>query len=190
MTWVLIVVATYVVGMFPSAILIARAEGIDITSVGSGNPGAANITRNLGWKRGAWVFVLDAAKGAAAVGAGLAIDGRTLAYLAGAATILGHCYPATRGFNGGKGVATGGGAFAVLTPLVFVILVPTWVVVSKVTKTAALASLIVLCAIPVGVWVTGRDLWELPASIGIALLIALRHASNIRRMRGGSELSL
>ena len=76
MTWVLIVVAAYVVGMFPSAILVARAAGVDITSVGSGNPGAANITRNLGWKRGAWVFVLDAAKGAAAVGAGLAIDGR------------------------------------------------------------------------------------------------------------------
>ena len=62
MTWVLIVVAAYVVGMFPSAILVARAAGVDITSVGSGNPGAANITRNLGWKRGAWVFVLDAAK--------------------------------------------------------------------------------------------------------------------------------
>ena len=87
-------------------------------------------------------------------------------------------------------VATGGGAFAVLTPLVFVILVPTWVVISKATKTAALASLAVLCAIPVGVWVTGRELWEIPASIGIALLIALRHASNIRRMRSGSELSL
>ena len=134
--------------------------------------------------------MLDAAKGAAAVGAGLAIDGRPLAYLAGAAAILGHCYPATRGFNGGKGVATGGGAYAVLTPLVFVILVPTWVVISKATKTAALASLIVLCAIPVGVWVTGRELWEIPASIGITLLIALRHASNIRRMRSGSELSL
>lgn len=190
MTWVLIVVAAYVVGMFPSAILIARAAGVDITSVGSGNPGAANITRNLGWKRGVWVFVLDAAKGAAAVGASLAIDGRPLAYLAGAAAILGHCYPATRGFNGGKGVATGGGAFAVLTPLVFVILVPTWVVISKATKTAALASLIVLCAIPVAVWVTGRELWEVPASIGIALVIALRHASNIRRMRSGAELSL
>ena len=188
MTWVLIAVAAYVVGMFPSAILVARAASVDITSVGSGNPGAANITRNLGWKRGIWVFVLDAAKGA--VGAGLAIDDRPLAYLAGAAAILGHCYPATRGFNGGKGVATGGGAFAVLTPLVFVILVPTWVVISKATKTAAIASLIVLCAIPVGIWVTGRDLWELPASIGIALLIALRHAGNIRRMRSGSELSL
>ncbi|MED6337208.1 MAG: glycerol-3-phosphate acyltransferase, partial [Actinomycetota bacterium] len=90
----LIAVAAYVVGMFPSAILVARAASVDITSVGSGNPGAANITRNLGWKRGIWVFVLDAAKGAVAVGAGLAIDDRPLAYLAGAAAILGHCYPA------------------------------------------------------------------------------------------------
>jgi len=190
MTWLLVVVAAYAAGMFPSAILVARAVGVDITSVGSGNPGAANITRNLGWKRGAWVFALDAAKGALGAGVGLAVDGRSLAYLAGAAAILGHCYPVTRGFKGGKGVATGGGVFAVLTPFVFVVLVPTWVIISKVTKTAALASLVVLCAIPVGVWVTGRERWEIPSSIGIAALIALRHVSNIQRMRRGSEHSL
>ncbi|NBS31057.1 MAG: glycerol-3-phosphate acyltransferase, partial [Actinobacteria bacterium] len=95
MTWLLVVVAAYAAGMFPSAILVARAVGVDITSVGSGNPGAANITRNLGWKRGAWVFALDAAKGALGAGVGLAVDGRSLAYLAGAAAILGHCYPVT-----------------------------------------------------------------------------------------------
>lgn len=190
MIWALIIVGAYVAGMFPSAILVARASGVDITSVGSGNPGAANIARNLGWKRGALVFALDGAKGAIGVGIGLVVDDRPLAYLAGAAAILGHCYPISRGFKGGKGVATGGGAFAVLTPLVFLVLVPAWVIISKLTKTAALASLIVLCAIPVGVWVSGRDLWEIPASIGIAILIALRHASNIQRMRSGSELSL
>jgi glycerol-3-phosphate acyltransferase PlsY len=78
----------------------------------------------------------------------------------------------------------------VLTPFVFVVLVPTWVIISKATKTAALASLIVLCAIPVGVWATGRELWEIPSSIGIAVLIALRHVSNIQRMQRGSELRL
>ncbi len=190
MIWALVIIGAYAAGTFPSAILVARAAGVDITSVGSGNPGAANITRNLGWKRGAWVFALDGAKGALGAAIGLVVDGRPLAYLAGAAAILGHCYPATRGFKGGKGVATGGGAFAVLTPLVFVVLVPTWVIISKLTKTAALASLIVLCAIPIGVWVSGRDVWEVPASIGIAILIALRHVSNIQRMRSGSELRL
>ena len=80
MTAALAVVAAYVLGTFPSAILIARANGIDIAKFGSGNPGASNVTRALGWRKGAWVYGLDALKGALAAGLGLWIDGRPLAY--------------------------------------------------------------------------------------------------------------
>ena len=64
MTAALAVVAAYVLGTFPSAILIARANGVDIATFGSGNPGASNVTRALGWRKGAWVYGLDALKGA------------------------------------------------------------------------------------------------------------------------------
>ena len=61
---VLLVVVGYLLGTLPSAIWIASANGIDISTVGSGNPGASNVTRALGWRKGVWVYVLDAAKGA------------------------------------------------------------------------------------------------------------------------------
>ena len=64
MPWLLALTpAAYVIGMFPSAVMVARASGVDITRAGSGNPGASNVSRVLGWKRGMLVFVLDAAKG-------------------------------------------------------------------------------------------------------------------------------
>ena len=93
----LLVPIAYVLGTFPSAILIAQANGIDISTFGSGNPGASNVTRALGWRKGVWVYVLDAGKGALAAGLGLALDGRPMAYWCGAAAIVGHMFPVFRG---------------------------------------------------------------------------------------------
>jgi len=71
--WGWLIPVAYLLGTFPSAVLVARASGVDIRSVGSGNPGASNVARVLGWRKGIWVFVLDAAKGALAAGLGLAV---------------------------------------------------------------------------------------------------------------------
>lgn len=179
------VVATmvaYAIGTFPSAPLVARANGIDITQVGSGNPGASNIARALGWRKGIWVFVLDAAKGAMAAGIGLILDGRPLAYVLAGAAIVGHVFPIGRGFRGGKGVATGGGAFAVLSPIVFPALIAIWLIVSRVTRMAALASILAVAALPVGVALMGREPWEVPATIALCLLVMIRHLGNIKRI--------
>ncbi|MFT4657382.1 MAG: glycerol-3-phosphate acyltransferase PlsY, partial [Ilumatobacter sp.] len=62
--FLVLIVLAYLLGTFPSATLIARANGVDIQSVGSGNPGASNVTRALGWRKGVWVYVLDTIKGA------------------------------------------------------------------------------------------------------------------------------
>ena len=196
--WIAMSAVAYALGTFPSAVLVARANGVDITTEGSGNPGASNVARVLGWRRGIWVFVLDAAKGAIPAAAGVllgagdtaSIDGRALAYAAAAAAVVGHVFPVTRGFHGGKGVATGGGAFAVLSPVVFVVLIIAWVVVSRLTRTAAVASLIVVVALPVGVWVMGRELWEVPATVGICALVLVRHTGNITRLVAGAEARL
>lgn len=180
--WIVLGVVAYLLGTFPSAPLVARAAGIDITKVGSGNPGASNITRALGWRKGVWVFVLDAAKGAIAAGIGLIADGRPLAYVLAACAILGHVFPAGRGFRGGKGVATGGGAFAVISPVVFPFLILIWLVVSRVTKMAALASILAVASLPIGVAIVGREAWEVPATIALCVLVMARHFGNIRRM--------
>ena len=146
--WILLLPVAYLIGTFPSASLVARANGIDIRTVGSGNPGASNVARVLGWRRGVWVFVLDAAKGALAAGLGLIADGRPAGYWLGAAAVLGHVFPIWQRFRGGKGVATGGGIFGVLSPLVFVSIVALWFVLSKLTKKASVASIITVALLP------------------------------------------
>jgi glycerol-3-phosphate acyltransferase PlsY len=186
--YVLVPVA-YLLGTFPSAILVARSKGIDITTVGSGNPGASNIARTLGAKWGITVFAMDALKGAVPAAVGLLLDTRPGAYVLVAAAVLGHMYPVTRGFRGGKGVATLGGATIVLHPVVFAALVVLWYVVRTATKKASLASFAVIIGLPVGVAVSGRAGWEVAAVVGLALLVMVRHVDNIKRLLAGNELS-
>jgi glycerol-3-phosphate acyltransferase PlsY len=180
--WLVLVAVTYLIGTFPSARIVASAHGVDIRTVGSKNPGASNVSRVLGWRSGMYVFLLDAAKGAVAAGAGLLVDGRPLAYVCAGAAVLGHVFPVWERLRGGKGVATGGGAFAVLSPVVFVILVGLWFAVSRLTKKASLASIVVVALLPVGVWIVRREWWEVLATIAICVLVVARHLGNIRRL--------
>ena len=97
----------YALGLFPSASLIARSKGVDIMKAGSGNPGASNVIRVLGWRWGAIVMALDFAKGAVASAIGMTVAGRGGAYALGIAAVVGHTFPLLR--KGGKGVAAAGG---------------------------------------------------------------------------------
>lgn len=188
--WTLLIPVAYLLGTFPSASLVARANGVDIRSVGSGNPGASNVTRALGWRKGVWVFVLDAAKGALAAAAGLVVSGRPAAYVLVAAAVLGHVFPVWQRFRGGKGVATGGGGFAVLSPLVFAVLVPTWFVISKLSRTASLASIVIVVLLPVGVGIVRREWWEVVATAALCALVMVRHLGNIQRLATRQEHAL
>ena len=114
--------------------MVAKANGIDITAVGSGNPGASNVARALGMRKGAYVYGLDAVKGAVATGLGLAIFGNAAAFWCAAAAVIGHVYPITRRFAGGKGVATASGAMLVVHPFISLGLLFLWAVLSKTTK--------------------------------------------------------
>lgn len=188
--WVLLLPIAYLIGTFPSAALVARANGIDIRTVGSGNPGASNVTRVLGWRRGIWVFVLDAAKGALAAGLGLLIADRPAGYALGAAAVVGHVFPVWQRLRGGKGVASGGGIFAVMSPIVFPVLVGLWFVLSKLTKKASLASIVVVVLLPVGVGIVRREAWEVAATIALCVLVMTRHLGNIKRLVTRNEHAL
>ena len=188
--WALLLPVAYLIGTFPSAALVARANGVNIRSVGSGNPGASNVTRVLGWRKGVWVFVLDAAKGALAAGIGLLAADRPAGYALGAAAVIGHVAPVWQRFRGGKGVATGGGVFAVLSPLVFAVLIPLWFVLSRVTRKASLASIVVVALLPVGVGIVRREAWEVLATVALCVLVMIRHLGNIKRLIGRNEHAL
>lgn len=185
-----VAVVGYVLGTFPSAIIIAKANGIDITAQGSGNPGASNVARTLGWKKGILVYVLDALKGVVAVVVGRLVAGDAGGYWCAATAIIGHVFPVTRGFRGGKGVATGSGAMIVLQPIVSAVLVVVWITVSKTTKKASIASITVTIGLPVGMAIAGTSGWEILAMAGLAFLVVARHLPNLRRLRSGTEHSL
>ena len=179
----------YMLGTFPSAVLVARSKGIDITAVGSGNPGASNIARTLGAKLGIAVFVLDGSKGAIPAAVGLALHTRPGAYVLVGAAVLGHMFPITRRFVGGKGVSTMAGATLVLHPISFLILIVVWYVTRKASAKASLASLAIVVGLPIAVVIEGRPGWEVGATVALAALVMARHTSNIKRLLSGGELS-
>jgi acyl phosphate:glycerol-3-phosphate acyltransferase len=196
--WAVLILPAYLLGTFPSADIVARASGVDITAAGSGNPGASNVTRVLGWRKGVLVFALDAAKGAIATLVGLwaggwdggPADPRVAGYALGAAAIVGHVYPVTRRFRGGKGVATGGGVMAVLHPAAVAALAVVWLLVSRLTGRASVASIACIALFPIGLAITGAPAWEFGATVALAALVLARHAGNVARLLRGGEPSL
>jgi glycerol-3-phosphate acyltransferase PlsY len=188
MVWLLVVPA-YFLGTFPSAVMVARAKGVDIYSVGSGNPGASNVARAVGTKWGLLVFLLDGLKGAIPAAVGLALDDRKLAYALLAAAVLGHMFPATRKFKGGKGVATMAGGAIVLWPVVAAVLAFVWYPVRKLTGKASLATFALAIGYPIGVWIAGAAGWEILAVLGLEVVVLAKHTDNIKRLIAGTELS-
>jgi len=187
LAWVAAVVASYLVGTFPSAQLVA---GRSITWEGSGNPGASNALRVAGRRAGAAVLLLDLVKGAVPTLIVLVAAGRPLAGACWAAAVLGHVFPAWRRFHGGKGVATGAGGALVLYPVIALVLLPVFAVVTRLSGKASLGSLAIAVGLVAGVAVTGRPGWEVVLTAGIVTLVVVRHAANISRLVRRREPSL
>jgi len=177
---VLLVPVAWLLGTFPTAVLVARAHGHDVTKEGSGNPGASNVARLVGWRAGALVLVGDFAKGAIAAGVGYAVGGRPGAFALGIAAIVGHTFPLYR--KGGKGVATAAGMLTVLFPLIVAGLAVVYVVVARVLHKTSLASLIMTVLFPLAALVAGYAWWEVCVLAALAVVIVIRHAANIRRL--------
>ena len=166
---------------------MAHRAGVDVTNVGSKNPGASNTFRTAGRKAGAIVFVLDILKGVIPSVVGLATVSRPLGMACGIAAFLGHIFPVQRRFKGGKGVATAGGLAFGLYPLVATVLILVWFVVVKVTHKASIGSLLIVVLLPVGVGLTHHRAWETTCIAGLSVVVMARHAQNIKRLLKGTE---
>ncbi len=186
-TLVAIAVA-YLIGSLSMARLAARTSGIDITSVGSGNPGATNVARSLGKTTGAVVLVGDLLKGVAGSLLGLWLIGDVVGgFVGGAAAVVGHCLPVWYGFRGGKGVATAAGMVMVNVWVVGLVLTAVWAMLIRVVKISSVASLAVVALAVPGVWWVTRSGDATLIMAGVAALIAWRHRANIQRLLAGSE---
>jgi glycerol-3-phosphate acyltransferase PlsY len=185
----LLVPVAYLLGTFPSAQIVARRNGVDINAAGSGNPGASNTFRLLGWRAGVLVFAFDVAKGAIAGGVGLLVaDGHVGAYVLGIAAIIGHTFPVTRHFKGGRGVATGAGVLLVIFPLLTIGFGVVWFVIVRLTHKASLASIAVVIAFPFSVALAGHPWGDVTVIAAVAVLVVARHAANLKRLFRGEEL--
>jgi glycerol-3-phosphate acyltransferase PlsY len=180
----------YLLGTFPSASIVASASGRDVTREGSGNPGASNTFRLLGWKAGLIVLFLDAGKGALAAGVGLAIDGHRGAYILGVAAVLGHVFPITRKFKGGRGVATGAGVLVVVFPMVIAILAVVWIAIARGLHKASIASVVCAVLFPIIVFARGGGKLDVSVTAALAVIVIARHFTNLRRLVRGEEHGL
>ncbi len=184
---ILLFPVAYMLGTFPSAQLIANARGVDITAAGSGNPGAANIGRTLGRKLGVLVFLLDGLKGAISTAVGYAFAGYAGALTLVFAAVIGHIFPVTRKFKGGKGVATAGGGMIALYPWIGLAMTVLWLLVAKVTKKASLGSLAIALGLPISQVIVGRPAGEVLAGVALFALVIWRHIPNLKRIIAGEE---
>ena len=184
------VVAAYMLGTFPTALLVTRRRGVDPTQAGSGNPGATNVLRTAGRGAGAATLVGDLAKGALAAGIGWAVGGHGLGVACGVAAVVGHVLPVTRGFHGGKGVATGAGMAVVLYPVALVIAGVGFAVATGVSRTVSLGSIVAAALLPIAAALLGAPGREVAALTVCAALIIARHRDNITRLVHGDERQL
>jgi len=149
--------AAYLLGAFPTSILVGKAvRGVDIRNHGSGNAGATNAWRVLGWRSGLAVLAVDMAKGAAAAMAvsripvaGAGLDLSTLALLCGVAAVIGHVFPVYTRFRGGKGVATAGGMLFAVAPIPMSVALGVFILAVVASGRISLGSLGAAVAIPV-----------------------------------------
>ncbi|MHC4456820.1 MAG: glycerol-3-phosphate 1-O-acyltransferase PlsY [Planctomycetota bacterium] len=208
----LAIIAAYLLGSIPFGLLIAKAHGKDLRSIGSGNIGATNVSRALGRKWGYFCFLLDVLKGLLPTLATMSLTrplstqsyAETIILLwlwlaVGSAAILGHIFPIYLKFKGGKGVATSFGVALGLWPyytIAAAIAFAIWLVVVLATRYVSLASIAASLAFPIVLilaillsptW-NLANLWPLlTAATAIPIMVILRHRENIKRLLAGTE---
>ncbi len=194
MNWLLILeiagsfLVAFFLGSIPTGYLMVKAiKGEDIRKTGSGNIGATNVGRALGKKWFALVLLLDALKGFLPTGAALLLFGIYPGIAAFCGAFLGHIFTPWLGFKGGKGVATGLGAFLALDPLAMAVGIAVWLIVFLIGRYVSLAS--VIAAVSVFLFITFAQ-GNLPLSIlsgAVAIAVWFTHRSNMKRLLEGTE---
>jgi glycerol-3-phosphate acyltransferase PlsY len=197
-------VLAYLIGGFPSSVVLGKTlRGVDVRLEGSGNAGATNAWRVLGWRIGIAVLVLDTTKGALAAAlvpriasSELPISFAAASILCGLAAVLGHIFPIYIGFRGGKGVATAAGMLVAVAPLPVAIALGVFVLSIVASGWVSLGSLLAAWTVPLvaALLPPSRDGLSYPLLLalttGLAVLITVTHRANLRRLLRGGELKI
>lgn len=185
------VILAYLLGAIPTSYLVMRAaKGVDLRRTGSGNLGATNLFRSLGWRYAIPVALFDMAKGVVPVvilGPWAGLDFTSRIFL-GLVAVVGHVFPVFMHFRGGKGVATSGGVVLGIVPWAFVVALVVWAIIVKASGYVSVASIIAALVLPIAAWFLSpeqRGLVPWLALLGVA--VVWLHRANISRLLHGTE---
>ncbi len=209
LAYILTALAAYLIGSIPFGFLVARAKGIDIRNVGSGNIGATNAMRVLGKPAGIFVLFMDALKGWLACWIGIYIyanfsshyvihsvtdlandldQWENCAIIAGIFAVLGHNYTCWLKFKGGKGIATSAGVFLALAPWAVLVALVVFILAVLLTRYVSVGSIAAAIALSVTVWVmTPHNLFLCIVTTALGVLAIYKHKGNIQRLMAGTE---
>jgi acyl phosphate:glycerol-3-phosphate acyltransferase len=190
----LFLLVAYAIGATPTSYWVGRAfYGVDLRESGSGNLGATNTFRVLGWKAAVPVVAVDMAKGWFPAWYLTQVNGQGLWWWAvayGTAAIVGHMFSFWVGFRGGKGVATSGGMFLALAPWAVLVGFGVWLLSTSITRIVSVGSILAAATLPLAVWLTphtgGIGLVYFTVLLGAFVIWA--HRSNLGRLLRGEEL--
>ena len=210
--YIQVAIAAYLLGSIPFGFLVAKAKGVDIRNVGSGNIGATNAMRVLGKPAGILVLLLDALKGFGACFLGALIysyyfhqfsglhstvdfiplpsqEGMEhFLIIAGIFAVLGHNYPCWLKFKGGKGIATTAGVYLALAPWALLVALIVFILAVLITRYVSVGSIAAAFALPVTVWIMspGNPFLGI-VTTALGLMAIYKHRSNIKRLMAGTE---
>jgi acyl phosphate:glycerol-3-phosphate acyltransferase len=208
LAYIVVAVAAYLLGSIPMGFLVAKAKGIDIRGVGSGNIGATNAMRVLGKPAGIFVLLMDCAKGFCAVWLtkivvlwfvnsfpGIFPDEENpvmnRAIVAGIFAVLGHNYTCWLKFKGGKGIATTAGVYLALAPEALGIALAVFILTILATRYVSVGSIVAAIALPTAVWILQpHNLFLGVVTTALGALAIYKHKSNIQRLMAGTESRL
>lgn len=181
----------YAIGNLSPAYLVGRLVGnFDIRERGSGNAGATNVLRLVGWRYGALVFILDMLKGLAASSIGFWICGYTGLAAGAIGVILGHDFPALLNFRGGKGIASTTGIFLGLFPLPTLGAILVFILVVVLTRMVSVGSIALVISMMAYTLITHQPLALAILAVLAAVIAVVRHKENIKRILRGAENKL
>lgn len=184
--------ASYLLGSIPTGYLMVRLFGRqDIRDLGSGSTGATNVLRIKGWKSAVPVMIVDPLKGLLPVVlAGRWFDDPLFAAFCGLLAVVGHCFPFSIGFRGGKGVATSLGVFAAIAWAPCLASLGTFLVAIGLTRYVSLGSILGVLAFPAILLAGGWPRSVALVCLAVAGLVVFRHRANIGRLLNGTERRL
>ncbi len=193
-TLIIALLLSYLAGAIPFGFLFSRAVGKDVREEGSGNIGATNVNRVLGKKLGILTLLCDVAKGylpvyLAATLLPQAENRELFIALCGLTTVLGHMFPVYLGFKGGKGVATSLGVFLYFSPLSILLALFVFIAVVAASGFVSAGSLAAAGLIPLFIWFFAGSTSTVLIALAIAVLIWIKHSSNVKRLIRGEEKS-